>query len=192
MPRLRSPRIAPLAESEWTDEVRELLAPSGKTFRGQVPNVMATIARHPKLLRRWTVFANHVLFKSSLPGREREIAILRIGWLCQAEYEWGQHAIIGKKEGLTEDELLRICEGPEAKGWTPAERALLRATDELHEDAFVSDATWKELETHFSEHQRMDLVFAVGQYNLVSMALNTFGVQLDGDIDGFPKNAPKR
>ena len=112
MPRLRSPRIAPLAESEWTDEVRELLAPSGKTFRGQVPNVMATIARHPKLLRRWTVFANHVLFKSSLPGREREIAILRIGWLCQAEYEWGQHAIIGREgefvgalEGSARDEL---------------------------------------------------------------------------------------
>jgi 4-carboxymuconolactone decarboxylase len=192
MPRLRSPRIAPLAESEWTDEVRELLAPSGKSFRGRVPNVMATIARHPKLLRRWTVFANHVLFKSSLPGREREIAILRIGWLCQAEYEWGQHAIIGRNEGLSDEELLRICEGPDAKGWTPAERALLRATDELHEDAFVSDATWKELETHFSEHQRMDLVFAVGQYNLVSMALNTFGVQLDDDVEGFPKDAPKR
>ena len=192
MPRLRSPRIAPLAESEWTDEVREMLAPTGKTFRGQVPNVMATIARHPKLLRRWTVFANHVLFKSSLPGREREIAILRIGWLCQAEYEWGQHAIIGRNEGLSDEELLRICEGPDAKGWTAAERALLRATDELHDDAFVSDATWKELETHFSEHQRMDLVFAVGQYNLVSMALNTFGVQLDDNIEGFPKNAPKR
>lgn len=192
MPRLRSPRIAPLAESEWTDEVREMLAPTGKTFRGQVPNVMATIARHPKLLRRWTVFANHVLFKSSLPGREREMAILRIGWLCQAEYEWGQHAIIGRNEGLSDEELLRICEGPDAKGWTPAERALLRATDELYEDSFVSEATWKELETHFSEHQRMDLVFAVGQYNLVSMALNTFGVQLDDNIEGFPKNAPKR
>jgi alkylhydroperoxidase family enzyme len=182
--RLSKPRIEPLAETEWTPEVRETL-PRG-LGKGRVLNIFTTLAHHPKLLKRWLVFGNHVLFKSTLPPREREIAILRIGWLCQSEYEWGQHAEIGRAVGLTDDEVRRVVAGPDAQGWTAAEAALLRATDELHEDSMISDATWSALCEHYSVEQRMDLVFAVGQYTLVSMALNTFGVQLDEGIEGFP------
>jgi len=63
---------------------------------------------------------------------------------------------------------------------------LLRATDELHEDSFVSDASWTALCEHYSTQQLMDFVFTVGQYHLVSMALNTFGVQLEPGVKGFP------
>src|SRR5207302_412512 len=110
------------------------------------------------------------------PPRDREILILRIGWLCRAEYEWGQHVLIGKAAGLTDDEIERITRGPDAPGWDPFEAALLRATDELHEDSFVSDGTWKTLAERYSTEQLMDVVFTVGQYTLVSMALNSFGV----------------
>ena len=118
-------------------------------------------------------------------ARERELLILRIGWLCQAEYEWGQHVVFGKGAGLTDEEIARIKEGPDAKGWAPFDAALLRAADELHADAFISDATWAALSARYSTEQLMDVVFAVGQYNLVSMALNTFGVQLDKGVKGF-------
>jgi alkylhydroperoxidase family enzyme len=122
---------------------------------------------------------------SKLPPREREILILRIGWLCQAEYEWGQHVIFGKAAGLTDEEIARIKEGPDAKGWAPFDSTLLRAVDELHKDAFISDKTWAALSERYNTEQLMDVVFAVGQYNLVSMALNTFGVQLDKGVKGF-------
>jgi alkylhydroperoxidase family enzyme len=131
------------------------------------------------------VFANHVLFKSTLSPRDREIVILRIGWLCQAEYEWGQHVIIGKDVGMTDEEIASIKEGASASVWNEHESLLINATDELHTDAFISDETWNGLAKNYSDQQMMDLVFAVGQYNLVSMALNTFGVQLDDDINGF-------
>jgi hypothetical protein len=74
--RPNQPRIPPLPESEWDSETIELM----QTLRrdGQVFNIFATLARHPKLLKRWLVFGNHVLSKSSLPAREREIAILRM------------------------------------------------------------------------------------------------------------------
>ena len=62
---------------------------------------------------------------------------------------------------------------------------LLRAVDELHADACISDATWAALSQRYKTEQLMDVVFAVGQYNLVSMALNTFGVQLDKGVKGF-------
>ena len=59
---------------------------------------------------------------------------------------------------------------------------LLRAADELHDDQFITDATWKELRSHFTEKQCMDVVFTAAQYTQVSMLLNTFGVQLDDGL----------
>lgn len=183
--RLKKPRVAPLPEREWSDEVKEILAPTRALSSGAVFNIFSTLAHHPKLLKRWLTFGNHVLIQSTLPARERELVILRIGWLCKAEYEWAQHVIIGKATGLTEAEIARIKQGATAEGWSEVDAALLRATDELHADAFITDATWATLSKHFSTEQLMDLVFAIGQYNLVSMALNTLGVQLDPGLKGF-------
>ena len=92
---LKRPRIEPLAEDQWDPETRELLARS--QMHGRVLNIFSTLAHYPKLLKRWMVFAGHILGKSSLPARDREILILRIGWLCRAEYEWGQHVLIGAR-----------------------------------------------------------------------------------------------
>ncbi len=183
--RLSEARLQPLAEDQLSDDALQAL---GRERGSGAPllNIFATLAHHPKLMKRWLVFGNHVLAKSSLPAREREIVILRIGWLCQAEYEFGQHTVIGKQTGLSDEEIKRITQGPDADGWCELDTLLLRAVDELHADAMVSDATWKSLSTQLSTEQLLDLVFAVGQYNLVSMALNTLGVQLDEGVPGFP------
>jgi 4-carboxymuconolactone decarboxylase len=183
--RLTRARVEPLPETEWTQEIRETL-PRG-VGGGRILAIFTTLARHPKLLKRWLVFGNHVLFKSTIGARERELAILRVGWLCRSEYEWGQHVVIGRGVGLRDDEMKRVIAGPDAPGWTPLEALVLRATDELHADKMISDATWDALSAHYGVEQLMDLVFAVGQYTLVSMALNTLGVQLDEGIEGFPR-----
>jgi alkylhydroperoxidase family enzyme len=174
--RLSRPRLTPLPPSEWNDEQRELLTRGNPP---QVLNVFATLARHQDLYRRWMPFANHVLFKSSLPPREREMAILRIGWLCRSGYEFHQHTRIGRQSGLSDDEIERLKGSPDAAGWTEAEAALLRAVDDLHGDQFIGEETWRLLGKHYSTNQVIDLVFAVGQYTLVSMALNSFGVQIE-------------
>jgi 4-carboxymuconolactone decarboxylase len=178
--RLSEPRVTPLTMSEMSEEQREIVkrAASGND---QPPNIFLTLGHYPKLLKRWTVFSSHVLNKSSLPGRERELAILRIGHLCRSGYEWFQHARIGKDVGLTDEEIERIKEGPKASGWSATDRAVLQATDELHSDSFISDATWNELKKTYRDDQLMDLIFAVGNYTLVSMALNTLGVQLESE-----------
>lgn len=179
-----TPRVAPLPESEWNDEVRQILAAS--QMGGRVLNIFSTLARHPDLLRRWLVFGTHVLLKSTIGARERELVILRTGWNCRAEYEWGQHVLIGKQCGLSDEEIVRIADGPDAPGWDPFDAALLRAADELHRDSRIGDATWQALSARYDTQQMIDLVFAIGQYTLVSMALNTLGVQLDEGIPGFP------
>jgi 4-carboxymuconolactone decarboxylase len=188
--RLQTPRIRALPPEEWDEEAKDAFA-SVSAGPNPLPalNIFRTLANHAKLAKRWLVFGNHILGKNTLPPREREIVILRIGWLCRAEYEWSQHVVIGKREGLSDDEIRRIGVGPEAAGWSELDRALLRATDELWNDAFVSDATWKDLSRSLNTQQLMDLVFTVGQYNLVSMALNSFGVQLDPGLPRMPAEA---
>ncbi len=181
--KLDTPRLAPIQPEDWTDDIKKTLQPNVE--KGTVFNIFKTLSHHPDLFRRWLVFGNHVLFKSTLPPRERELIILRIGWLCEAEYEWAQHVLIGKEAGLTAEEIDRIKAGPNARGWSEADKLLLQATDELRKDAFITDATWNGLCQHFDKKQLMDVVFAVGQYNLVSMALNTLGVQLDDGLEGF-------
>ncbi len=183
--RIDTPRIAPVVKSEWTDAQREMLTSYEESNR--MYNVYTTMARYPELARDWLVFGGHVLRRNSLPPRDRELLILRIGWLCQSEYEWSRHTIIARGVGISEEEILRITKGPDTDGWSEADATLLRAADELREDAFITDATWNALAERYSEKQMMDVVFTVGEYNLVSMALNSFGVQLDDGVEGFPE-----
>ena len=95
---------------------------------------------------------------------------------------------IGKSAGLTDDEIDRISKGPKA-GWDSHKAALIQAADDLYENSVVSDETWKQLFGRYSIEQMIDLVFTIGQYNLVSWALNSFGVPLDDYLPGAQKKA---
>jgi 4-carboxymuconolactone decarboxylase len=173
------PRLAPLPAEEWDDDTRALIGTSSL-------NIFATLAHHPKLMKRWMVFGNHVLAKSTLPARDRELVILRTGWNCRAPYEWGQHVAIGRTVGITDEEVERIAAGPDAAGWDPFEACLLRAADELHTDTCLSDATYAQLVERYDAQHLLDLVFTVGQYHVVSMALNSMRVQRDDGVTGVP------
>jgi len=188
--RLTSPRVAPVPLDGCTEEQREIVAPM--LARGKVLNIFRTMLNHPVAAKAFLVWGSYILSKkSTLPPREREIVILRTGFLCRSGYEWTQHVPIGKRAGLTDDEISRIKLGAEALRWSEADSALLRAVDDLHREQFVTEPVWAELSKHFEERQRMDLVFSVGQYTQVSMLLNSFGVQLDEgqaldpDLRGF-------
>ncbi len=185
------PRVPIVTEAEATPAQLELLDKL-KTPDGEVLNIFATLANHPDLARRWFVFANHVLAKSTLSPRVRELAILRVGWRCGSEYEWGQHVLIARKLGFGDDEIARLKTEEIGPEWTPEEACILRATDELHTQQTISDLVWDQLCEQYDLQQRMDLVFAVGQYTLVSMALNTFGVVRDDGVPGFAETGADR
>jgi alkylhydroperoxidase family enzyme len=148
---------------------------------GRAPlNIFRTLAHAPEALTAFLAWGSYILSKrNSLPAREREIVILRTGFLCRSGYEWTQHVPIAERAGLTAEEIARIKHGADAPGWSGADVALLQACDDLHARQHVSDKTWRALTAHFTQRQCMDLVFTAGQYTQVSMMLNTFGVQLD-------------
>ncbi len=176
--RLSKPRIMPLQDSELdTEQVERLSKSRGKD--GSVLNIFRTLVRAPDAFRAFSWWGGYVMSRNSLSARDREIAILRVGWLCKSGYEWTQHHRIGLLSGLSAQEIERIKVGAGADGWSATEKALLIAVDDLNREHFVSNVAWAELSKHYSERQCMDLVFTVGQYTQVSMILNSFGIQVE-------------
>jgi len=175
--RLRAPRIEPVSDDTLAPGARDALATLPEFARGF--NVFRTLAQDGEVLGAFLAWGNYVLSGiTSLTARQRELAILRTGYLCGAGYEWAQHSVIGLRCGISEAEIAAIKAGPDAPGWAPLDAAILRAADELVGDHHLSDATWAAL-APLGDRGRMDLVFCVGQYTQVSMMLNAFGVQLD-------------
>lgn len=181
-------RIEPLEVADWDPKVREALLGNRPVEMGDaaapVFNIFKTLANHPRLATAFGAWGGQILFRSSLSARDRELAILRTGWLARATYEWHHHVAIGRDQaGMTEADIDLARTGPLAGSDAPDD-VLLRAVDELVGDQFVTDATWALLAARFDQTQLIDLVFTVGQYMMVSMALNSLGVRLEAGYGG--------
>lgn len=183
--RLSAPRVEPVDLNKIDDEQREALAVFTSGARdvtksaGTVLNIFRTLVHAPKALTAFLAWGSYILSRrNSLSERDRELVILRTGFNCGSGYEFTQHTRIGLDAGLTEAEIEAIKVGPTDPLWSEADRAMLRATDDLTRDFHVSDASWAAL-SFLSQKQQMDLVMTVGNYTQVSMMLNSFGVQLD-------------
>lgn len=150
-----------------------------------LPEIVRTMLRHPDLFARQTDIGLQLLSRGALPGRDRELAILRVGWLCQAPYEWGEHVIIAKSLGISSEEVERITQGSSAPGWTEHERAILRATEELRENAMISDSTWAVLARTYNEQQLIELPIVIGQYQTAAYYQNSLRLRLHAGNDGL-------
>lgn len=171
------PRIEALRDEEVAgvalaaiDNVRDL---TGYPKDAPIPTFMGTFARHPEVFDRFMAFGMHLLYHSALEPRERELLTLRTGWLCDAPYEWGEHVSSALDHGLTREEIEKIKAGSAAAGWNECDRALLKAVDELHDQAMISDDTWEVLERYLDDRQLIELPLIVGQYHMTAFLQNS-------------------
>ena len=183
--RLTVPRVSPIDPADYTDEQRVAVG-SGPTNEN-----MRTALYEPELGRRWWswlpfVWNSSARGNAAIPPREKELVILRVNWLCHDDWVWGRHVPIAKREGRTDEEIARIPSGPDMPGWSDDDAALLRAADELHENAFISDSTWSKLAARYNESQMLDLIFTVGNYHTNAFFTNSVGMPLGG-IEGLPQ-----
>lgn len=187
---LRTPRIAPLPESQWTDVHRELVA---KFAGGKVDNAFATLLNLPELIVGVMPYTVYLSNDSSLTPRHRELLILRAAWLHGNQPLWATHASRARQAGLSSAEVHRIAEGPGAKGWSAFEAALLRLADEAYGNSSVTDTTWKALASEFDMVHLMDAAETVNHFTVLSLVYNSFGVQPDADAeDRLPTDVPYR
>jgi alkylhydroperoxidase family enzyme len=191
-------RIEPLAPEDWDVRTRELLegtvanvarleGQEDAASDGRVLNILRTVAHHPDLLEAFLGFASALAQRGVLSRRDSELLALRAAWNCRSPFEWGHHVSYGRAAGLSELEIERIPDGPGAAGWSDADRALLRAADELHASQQISDTTWGDLRGRLSDAQLVELTFVVGQYTMLSMVANATGVPLEPHLPQMPR-----
>lgn len=179
-----SPRITPVSDPD--PRVAEALARTLLTRTGEPLNIFGTLARHPALLDRFNRFGGYLLNKGVLDPRERELVILRVGWNCRSVYEFGQHTLIGRREGLTDTEISALTGPAEGHGWSDSDLALIDMCDELCGHDCVSGETYARVAVTHDEQGMLELLVVAGFYRLVSGFLNTFGVELDPGVPGWP------
>ncbi|MCV7103705.1 carboxymuconolactone decarboxylase family protein [Mycobacterium palustre] len=174
-------RLQPLPADEWDESVDQALSgmlPPERRNPEAAGTLMSTLARHPKLARAFLRFSGYLLYGSTLPARVREQAILRVAHRRNCAYEWSHHVKIGARAGLSEADVAAAQTGEPDDDF---DRAVFAAVDELDETSELSDRTWAALGERLDERQRMDLVFTVGGYIALAMAINTFGVELENE-----------
>lgn len=186
-----NPNVSPRPTSSRVELVTDPSEPAasilaaGLTRDGKPLNIFSTMAHHPWLLKKFLSLGDQFLNRGLVPDREREIVILRVGWNCQSKYEFGQHTVIGGNVGLTDVEISGLA--GRKHPWSDADQLLVDLADELCEDDCVSDATYAQLSERWDEAQLVELVLVAGYYRMVSGFLNTFGVELDAGVPGFPE-----
>jgi len=192
-----TPRIPPLPPAEWPEGMQTALAalhppvprhpfPERDPNRPKGLNVLGTLAQHPALTTAFHTFNGHVLFATTLTPRQRELLVLRVANVRQCDYEWAQHVVLASDAGISPTEVEQIVQGPDAPGWISLEAALVRAVDELLADAKIAAGTWATLAAELDDQQLMDVVFTVGAYDALAMALESFEVELDDDLQRKP------
>lgn len=179
---LAKPQIAPLPESSWTQEQRDMVA---MYWKGPVGNDVRTFLNHPTLVKGISPFAEYILNESTLPPRHRALLIMRAAALAGSDYVWGKYAKYATDAGLSAAELQRVAEGPDAK-WPAFEATLLRAADELHANSFISTPTWDTLAKTYNTSQLIDATFTVAEFTMISTTINSIGIEPDAGFAKLP------
>jgi AhpD family alkylhydroperoxidase len=171
------PRIAPGGREEIGLVNAAVARVAGLATRGKPPNIFTTLGRHRGLFRRWLWFAGALMPGGKLPREETELVILRVAHNTRSEYEWSQHERIGKRAGLSEEEISRVRAGAEAPGWSERRALLLRAAAEMHEQRKIGTELWDRLSRHLDEVLLIELCMLIGHYEMLAMTLNTIEVE---------------
>jgi 4-carboxymuconolactone decarboxylase len=180
----RPPRLPALPAEERTERQQLLLDEMSMVVVDGVRKpredmaALEILVRHAELYKAHVEVAQKYLSDCEMGIRDRELAILRIGWLSQAPFEWGAHVKIGKRNGITPEEIERVIEGSSATGWSKQDRAILRAMEELHFDSMISDGTWTDLQEFYSDKKLIELVILAGQYKTVAYYQNALRLPL--------------
>ncbi|GAA3207478.1 carboxymuconolactone decarboxylase family protein [Actinocorallia longicatena] len=190
-------RLAPLAAHLWDEEAVAMLRGrvrqadrflSGAAGTPPLPNVLGILGHHPRLSGAWLGYNGVLLEDPALGPRLRELLILRVARRTGSQYEWLQHVRMGRAAGLSDAHLEALAGDLESVEWTPLERLLLDAADQLLTDHHIGDATWDGLAAHLDARQLLEIPFVVGSYLCLAMVFSSVGLELDADMD--PASAP--
>jgi alkylhydroperoxidase family enzyme len=181
-------RVESVRLEEVSQDARDLIngirATIGLAPTDLIPGYSLLMIKHPELFRR-QLEMGIAFFKGRVAPRERELAVLRTAWLLRAPFEWGEHVDIGKRYGVTAEEIERVIQGSAAPGWSEHEAAILRAVEEMLSEQVISDETWATLAKSWDDQQLIEFPLMVGQYVATALQQNALRVRLAPDNPGL-------
>ena len=189
-------RVPPAPPDDLSSLARLTSVVAARATRGEPLRIFTTLGRHRRLFRAWLRFAATLMFRGELSRTDRELVTLRTAWRCGSWYEWVQHVVLARRAGLSADDVERTPQGPAADGWTPRQRALLEAVDEMHDLRVITDRTWHEVSAQLNDRQLVELCLLVGHYEMLALTLNSLGVEPEpsalAQLDGASADAADR
>lgn len=180
-------RVPKLPREEYTDESRETQAfwgEPGAWENGSATNIIQVMANHPDLAKAYNAWGWHILTTNTVPLRDRELIVLRVGWLKRSEYEWHNHVGYALNLGMTLEEIAAVKEGAAGEWpWSDRDRAVLKGVDELLETNDLSDETWNALAAFYDRKQMMDFLHTIGNYVMIAWSINAMRMPLEEATD---------
>jgi len=183
-------RVGMLSFDDLSEEQLDMInrlragAGAGPATAENIPEFFLVAVKHPALFR-YQVEGGTIFYNGTIPKRERELAVLRLAWLSGAPYEWGEHVDIGKRYGVTAEEIERVTQGSSAAGWSEHDAAVVRGVEELLENKILTDDTWDTLAKSWSEQQLMEFPMLVGAYLATAFQQNSLRLRLAPDNPGL-------
>ncbi len=187
---MQSPRLPELSEETFTSEQRALAESIKSGPRGQfkLQGPFAIYLHSPAFGELAQKLGGHLRFKTSIPPRLSEFAILCTGAFWKAQYEWAAHAVLGEKAGVKPETIRALQAGRPPKSAPKDEMAIYAFVTELYAKRRVSTPTFNRVKKILGDAGTVELVGTLGYYALVSMLLNTFKAPLpEGVKPGFPE-----
>jgi len=189
----KQPRIPYIKREEWTEGARDVFTVMARSEEeraearknGSKMNMLNVLAHNPKISVPYLELGK-VLFDINVSMRSREIAVLRLAYLSNSEYEWFQHVAIGKHVGLTDADVEAIRTGQPGDGWSELDGLVMGAVDELEENNTISDLLWERMSRHFDRQQMFEFLFMISSYKMTAWVLNALEIPLDETPQGKP------
>jgi alkylhydroperoxidase family enzyme len=166
---------------------RELGEAMGLPARRTQSEAFRVLANNPGVARVAYNQLIQLLENNKFDTRLRELMIMRIGWVTGSAYEWTQHWRVATTAGIPQEDILAVRDWRNSERLTPADRAILAATDECLDGKSISDAAWAEVVKHVTDpEQQVEFIIAMGNWMMFSLLFRNLRIPLAEGVTVWP------
>lgn len=166
-------RMPPIPPAKMTDAQKKAVEEFKAARNAELNGPFVPLLRSPEVLSRARAMGDYLRFKSVLPPRLSEFAILIAARQWTQQYEWDAHHTLAMQAGLRPEIAAAVAEGRRPEKMAEDEDTLYTFLMELHRNQSVSDATYQRMVAKFGEQGVVDAIGIQGYYTLLAMVMNT-------------------
>jgi len=166
-------RMPPIPPEKLTDAQKKAVEEFRAARNAGVSGPFTPLLRSPEVMNRARAMGDYLRYKSVLPPRLSEFAILIASREWTQNYEWDAHYTLAMQGGLNPDIAAALAEGKRPAKMAEDEEILYNLCTELHRTKGVSDATYQRAVAKFGEQGVIDAIGIQGYYTLLAMVMNT-------------------